>query len=128
MDCAVEVLAIYEDPSVTPTAARINQRDSDLALAQSQSNARTHAPGAAPFEYLMATSPKYGLGWQAKLWLIFRQDAQTVGNAIWTRLSTRTLRQGSKVEVFDGEGLIPGQTGTLLFRRSINQGAGPDVG
>jgi hypothetical protein len=128
MDCAVEVLAIYEDPGVNPNAARINQRDSDRDDATAQSNQRTHAAGATPYEYLRNTEPKYGFGWQCKLWLSVRADAQQVGNAVWTRLSGRSLRPGSKVEVFDGEGAQPGQTGALLYRRSPSQTAGPDIG
>lgn len=136
----VETLAIYENPGVTPSAARVNQRNSDFAQAQTASGNVQHytVNGEAAPEYLTTfgragdTDPfsRYGFGWRARQYIVVRQDADDVGRAIWSRLSTRTLRDGTKVEVFEhfaDEG-NPFATGALLFARYLPAGSGQDVG
>lgn len=126
----VEVLAIYEVPGVTPTAGRITARNNDVALAQSRSAAVPHyaAPGTVPPEQITAFGQpgdpepysRYGFGWRARVWLNTAQDGGDTGRALATRLSTRTPRDGSKVEVFEhhaDEG-NPYATGALLFKQS----------
>jgi hypothetical protein len=136
----VEVLAIYENPGVTPNAARINQRNTDFAQAQTAEQQVQHytVPGLQTPEYLLSfgrsgdTEPtsRYGFGWRCREYISVRQDADNVGRAIWTQLSSRGLRDGTKVEVFEhlaDEG-NPFATGALLFARYLPAGSGRDVG
>ena len=136
----VEVLAIYEDPGVTPAQARINSRNNDFADAQSRSAAVTHYVAAGqdvPAEYLgrfglsgdEEPASRYGFGWRGRVWLNVRQDGDDIGRAIWARLTSRNLRNGSKVEVFEhraDEG-SPYATGATIFARYLPAGV-RDVG
>lgn len=129
----VEVLAIYENPGVTPAGARITQRDNDLALATQQADAVGRAVVGPDDEYMRgfgdAGSPsRYGFGWQCRQWITASGDATTVGNAVWSRLSTRSLKPGSKVEVFPRDETAQGySTGAASFRRRVPP-QGDDVG
>lgn len=127
----VEVKAIYELPGVTPPAARITQRDNDLALAVTQSQGRTHyMPGGNPVppneEYLTAFGngagtpyERYGFGWVGTQWLMVAGDGDAVGNAIFTRLNTRNMKNGSVVQVFPVDrDAGPYVSGPVSFQRS----------
>src|SRR4051812_38977808 len=101
----VEVLAIYEQPGVNPTGSRINQRDNDFALAQQRANAVGRAVVPQDDEYITTfgdagTISRYGFGWRCRQWISLNADAVSVGQAVWSRLSSRSLEDGSKVEVF----------------------------
>lgn len=127
----VEVLAIYENPGVTPSAARVTQRDNDFALAQQRASAVGRAVVPQDDEYMrtFAAPSRYGFGWQCRQWISVQADAVSVGNAIWTRLSTRALQAGTKVEVFSRDETAPGYvTGAATFRRSLPAGSGGDIG
>ena len=132
----VEVLAIYENPGTTPNAARINQRNTDFTDGSAAAGQFGHAVAPQANEYLArfgqpgdedgATS-RYGFGWRARQWLSTKADADSIGNTIWTRLSGRSLKDGSKVEVFSRDETAPGcVTGPATFRRALP--AGSDVG
>lgn len=124
----VEVLAIYESPGVAPSGARTTQRDNDLALATSQANAVGRAVVGPEDEYMRATPAKYGFGWQCRQWITAQADATTVGTAIWNRLSTRALKDGTKVEVFPRDETLPGYTtGAIVYRRRL-PASGDDIG
>jgi hypothetical protein len=131
----VEVLAIYEDPGVTPSNPRVNQRDNDVAEAKTRSAAVTHyvATGQdVPPEHITAfgragdaePSSRYGFGWRARLWLNVRQDGDDIGQAVAARLATRSLRQGSYVQVFEhlADEAQPYATGALLFSATVGSG------
>lgn len=127
----VEVLAIYELPGVTPSGARVTQRDSDLTLAGQRSDA--YAPGGTPptDEYLEATQARYGFGWRARQFISVQASAQTLGTAVFNRLNTRSLQAGSKVIVFPDfrDGGSQG-TGAPLYQRSWPRATPPlpDIG
>ena len=124
----VEVLAIYELPGVTPTGARTTQRDNDLALAIQRADAVGKAVAPQSNEYAEAFSNRYGFGWRLKQWISVGSDADTVGQAVWSRLSTRSLKDGSKVEIFPlDETQLPSYvTGQVTFGRYLP--TGHDVG
>lgn len=120
----VEVLAIYEIPGVAPTAQRISDRDSDYALAQSRVAlvGKAVAPQSNEYEDAFGDTvySRYGFGWRCRQWITASTDASTVGNTIWTRLATRGLKAGTKVEVFPRDETAPGySTGAASFKRSI---------
>lgn len=131
----LEVLAIYELPGVSPNGQRVNQRDADVAEAQTRSAAITHyvADGQdVPPEQITAfgragdpePTSRYGFGWRSRLWLSVRQDGDDIGRAVATRLATRSLRQGSYVQVFEhlaDEG-SPYATGALMFTATVGNG------
>lgn len=131
----VQVLAIYELPGVNPSGARVTQRNNDVADATAQAAGREHyvaegqdVPPEQITSFGRAGDPepvsRYGFGWRARQWLVLSADADAVGQAIATRLATRTLRQGSYVQVFDhlaDEGQ-PYATGALLFSATVGNG------
>lgn len=115
----VEVLAIYLNPGESVTQQRRNHRDSDFSEAQTLIGqvGQFDAPG----EYLETfEGNRYGFGWACGQFINVRADGDSVGRAIATRLETRSMRDGSRVLVFEhlaDEG-NPYQTGALLFQRS----------
>lgn len=129
----VEVKAIYED-TAAPSGARVTQRDSDVTLATNAAAGATHyTPGGQPVpsdqEYITkfgvgAPAPsaldRYGtLGWVATQWLLVRQDGDSIGLAIANRLATRSLKPGSKVQVFPVDrDAGPYVTGAVTFQQS----------
>lgn len=121
----VEVLAIYENPGVTPAGARVTQRDSDFTLAQNAANAVGRAVAPQSNEYMetfgdVLNTSRYGFGWRCRQWITLSQDASTVGNAIWNRLATRSLKDGTQVVVFPRDETQPVYTtGAISFKRSI---------
>lgn len=136
----VEVLAIYENPGVAPTNPRVDQRNDDFAEAETASASVPHytVAGQESPEYMLTfgragddePASRYGFGWRARSYINVWQDADDVGRAIWSRLSTRGLRDGTKTEVFEhlaDEG-NPYATGALLFARYLPAGSGNDVG
>jgi hypothetical protein len=127
----VEVLAIYEAPGVNPTGQRLNQRDSDFALARQRADAVGRAVDPQANEYMEtfdSPTSRYGTGWRCRVWISTSSDATTVGNALWTRLSTRSLQPGSKVEVFPKDDTVSGySTGDATFRRRVPS-QGDDIG
>jgi hypothetical protein len=119
----LEVVAIYANAGEDVSQQRRSQIDSDLAEAQTRLAAVTHyTPGGQPDpdEALEPLSEKYGAGWRCAAFLNVRQDGDDVGRAVATRLATRTLRPGSKVQVFEhlkdtGD---PYAVGELLFEQA----------
>lgn len=129
----VEVLAIYESPGVNPTGQRTNQRNSDFALAQTRAAQVGHAVDPQANEYMETFGPgdgmtRYGFGWRARQWVSVRQDADDIGAALWTRLSGRNLRDGTKVLVFPRDETVEGySTGDVVFARYLPAGV-QDIG
>lgn len=126
----VEILAIYEAPGVNPTGQRVNQRDTDFADAQTQAAAVGHAIAPQANEYMetFEAPSRYGFGWRGRQWVNVKQDADNIGNAVWTRLSTRGLRNGTKVEIFSRDETLSGyETGPITFRRRLPAGI-DDIG
>lgn len=119
----VEVLAIYENPGVAPSGARVTQRDNDFQLAQDRAALVGHAIAEQPDEYMekfgdAGTPSRYGFGWRCGQWITVKADADTVGQAVFTRLATRSLQNGSKVEVFSrDESASVYTTGPATYRR-----------
>lgn len=123
----IEVRAIYEDVGVTPSAARITQRDNDVTLAQNQSASRTHFTPSDPMEYITPwgggapvsrdLERRGALGWQALERLLVAGDGTAMGLAIFNQLNTRGMRNGSYVNVFPVDPATE-ITGPVTFKRS----------
>lgn len=120
----VEVLAIYED-TAAPAGARVTQRDNDVTLATSSATGQTHYSVPAGEEYITpfgvgGARSHYGtLGWTAVQWLIVPGDGDAIGRAIANRLATRSLKAGSKVQVFPVDrDAGPYVTGAATFQQS----------
>lgn len=129
----VEVLAIYENPGTAPTGPRLTNRDNDYQLALDRVALVGKAVSPQANEYMDKFpedgNQRYGTGWRCRQWIQTAADAATVGNAVWNRLSTRNLKDGTKVEVFPlDETAGTYTTGAAAFRRTLPAGSGGDIG
>lgn len=114
----VEVTAIYENPGVTPTQARLNQITQDMTAAAAQAD-RYQPLGVSPAdEYLERLPSRYGTGWRARQFITVRATATTLGSTVYTRLNNRVMRDGSKVQVFPDDRDSGGGTEPVVFQRS----------
>ena len=128
----VEVRAIYTAPGATPNQQRINTRNADYNDAVQQSTTRTHYTVAGqPYseEYIgrfgqpgdEESFSRYGtLGWRCALFILARQDGDTIGQAVATRLNASGMQPGSKVQVFEVlvDSPTPFATGELVFEQN----------
>lgn len=129
----VEVQAFYENRGVAPTPQRLADRDADFALAVTRAGQVSHTVPSQTDEYMVKFDPpdKYGTGWRCRQWIQTQADAAAVGQALFNRLSTRGLQNGSKIQVFPLDETQPANvyvTGPVSYQRKWPTPNPEDVG
>jgi hypothetical protein len=121
----VEALAIYEEWGAPFTNQRRNQRDTDFADAVAQGDAvsRAVAPQSNEYSETFESPSRYGSGWRIRIWIVTNADAITIGQAIWTRLLTRNMKNGTIVTVFPRDTSLPTyMPGPIVYQRALPAG------
>lgn len=132
----IKIKGIYENPGVVPSAQRIADRDTDVVLLTNQAGTRQHYAPAANEEFITPFGngagtkyERYGFGFVSVEWLVLAPDASAVGAAIFNRLNTRGMQDGSYIEVYGAKNDQGGAVAAnLLYQRTWPRATSVDIG